>query len=289
MKNMFRMPKGYQMMDIPELASAILKNPSNRQLIQQAFAENERRGVTYAEHESLENVLAVRLLERKDQKIRNNMNADNLSVVKSLQNSEYMKSQGKRGGENILGAYEKAYKSRWADARGYIFDRETGNTYTRKVIGTDPETGEKIYGRGKFVYNAGWDVMKRKYGIDEESLRYDKNNKQYRFTGKGNKTFFLNTTKSTNYDNESFTISQWAAGEAPEGRKAKPVMEDFSTVSEYEQQLQMENKRERAIIKVKRLVNQVRKGKVVGEAAIKQAKKAGRLIADYHLKASELK
>lgn len=289
MKNMFRMPKGYQMMDIPELASAILKNPSNRQLIQQAFAENERRGVTYAEHESLENVLAVRLLERKDQKIRNNMNADNLSVVKSLQNSEYMKSQGKRGGENILGAYEKAYKSRWADARGYIFDRETGNTYTRKVIGTDPETGEKIYGRGKFVYNAGWDIMKRKYGIDEESLRYDKNNKQYRFTGKGNKTFFLNTTKSINYDNESFTISQWAAGEGPEGKKAKPVMEDFSTVSEYEQQLQMENRRERAIIKVKRLVNQVTKGKVVGEAAIKRAKKAGRLIVDYHLKASELK
>ena len=289
MKNMFRMPKGYQMMDIPELASAILKNPSNRQLIQQAFAENERKGVVYAEHESLENVLAVRLLERKDQKIRNNMNADNLSVVKSLQNSEYMKSQGKRGGENILGAYENAYKSRWADARGYIFDRETGNTYTRKVIGTDPETGEKIYGRGKFVYNAGWDIMKRKYGIDEESLRYDKNNKQYRFTGKGNKTFFLNTTKSINYDNESFTISQWAAGEGPEGKKAKPVMEDFSTVSEYEQQLQMENKRERAIIKVKRLVNQVTKGKVVGEAAIKRAKKAGRLIVDYHLKASELK
>ena len=289
MKNMFRMPKGYQMMDIPELASAILKNPSNRQLIQQAFAENERKGVVYAEHESLENVLAVRLLERKDQKIRNNMNADNLSVVKSLQNSEYMKSQGKRGGENILGAYENAYKSRWADARGYIFDRETGNTYTRKVIGTDPETGEKIYGRGKFVYNAGWDIMKRKYGIDEESLRYDKNNKQYRFTGKGNKTFFLNTTKSINYDNESFTISQWAAGEGPEGKKAKPVMEDFSTVSEYEQQLTMENKRERAIIKVKRLVNQVTKGKVIGEAAIKQAKKAGRLIVDYHLKASELK
>ena len=66
-------------------------------------------------------------------------------------------------------------------------------------------------------------------------------------------------------------------------------MEDFSTVSEYEQQLQMENKRERAIIKVKRLVNQVTKGKVVGEAAIKRAKKAGRLIVDYHLKASELK
>ena len=253
--------------------------------------ENTRKGVVYPEHESLENVLALRLMERKDYKVKNNMNADNLSVVKSLQNSEYMKSQGKRGGENILGAYEKAYKSRWADARGYIFDRETGNTYTRKVIGTDPETGEKIYGRGKFVYNAGWDIMKRKYGIDENSLLYDKEHKQYRFTGKGNKTFFLNTTKTINYDNEAFTISQWAAGEDEEGQPTRPkaTMEDFSTVSEYEQQLQMENKRERAIIKVKRLVNQVTKGKAVGEQAIKKAKKAGRLIVDFRIKASELK
>ena len=66
-------------------------------------------------------------------------------------------------------------------------------------------------------------------------------------------------------------------------------MEDFSTVSEYEQQLQMENKRERAIIKVKRLLNQVKKGKAVGEAAIKKAKKAERLIADFRIEASELK
>ena len=195
-KNLFRMPKGYREMSVDELAEAILKVPKNRRMIEQAFNENPRGGERSAEFESVENQFKEELRTRKIFKEGRGAKADNLTIVKSFQNSEYMKTRGQRGGENIVGAYQRHYEAEWAAAHGYSYNPVTGRTKDEK---------------GHFVANRGWSDIKEQYGVNTETMEYKQETKQYRFRGKDGKYYYMNTSAAAHYENEGFKIlSQFA-------------------------------------------------------------------------------
>ena len=196
MKNQWRMPKGYKNMDADTLAREILKNRSNRSLIENALDENKREGLVYEGHATLQEQLTNMIQERKDWKERRGEKFDNLTIVKSVQNSEYMKSRGERGGQNIISAYKKHYEQEWADQNGYTYNPQTGRTKDAS---------------GRFVYNPGWDIEANRVGVNTDTMEYLKETKQYRFRGKDGRFYYLNTTSSTHYDNEKFAIEDAAA------------------------------------------------------------------------------
>lgn len=193
MKNQWRMPKGYKNMDADTLAREILKNRSNREMIESAYVSNPREGTAYEGHETVQNMLAHDIATYKDFKEKKGQNADNLSVVKSIQRSNIMKGKGERAGENITKGYERFYKQEWAAAHGYTYNPETDRTKDRK---------------GRFIYNYGWDVVKEHYNVNTESMEYMKETKQYRFKGRNGKYYYLNTSATTFYDPERFGIEQ---------------------------------------------------------------------------------
>jgi hypothetical protein len=201
MKNQWRMPKGYKNMDADTLAREILKNRSNREMIESAYVSNPREGIRYETYADVQKQLAKDISDYKNFKEKHGQNADNLEVVKSIQRSNIMKSQGERGGENILKGYERYYKQEWAAAHGYTYNPETGRTKDRQ---------------GHFVYNYGWDVVKEHYKINTDTMEYKKETKQYTFKGRGNKEYFLNTSATTFYDPERFAITQTPQNEMEE-------------------------------------------------------------------------
>lgn len=193
MKNMFRMPKGYREMSVDELAAAILKSPKNRRMIEAAFNDNPRGGEKMAQFEGVEKQFAEELKTRKSFKEGRGAKADNLSIVKSFQSSEFMKTRGQRGGENIAGAYQRHYEALWAAERGYSYNPATGRTKDEK---------------GRFVYNRGWKEVVDQTGFNLDTMEYVKETNQYRFKGKGNKSYYLNTSQTAHYKDEGYRISQ---------------------------------------------------------------------------------
>lgn len=207
MRNQWRMPKGYKMMDEDQLAEAVLKNKKNREMIERGLSENLREGMRYSDYASTKEQLAQLFRERKKWKEIKGMKSDNLSVVKSVQNSEYMKTRGQRGGENITAAYRRHYEAEWAAKMGYVYNPETGRTHDAK---------------GRWVRNKGWDDVVQATGINTDTMEYIKETKQYRFRGKNGVYYYMNTTQTAHYEKEGYAITRSVLGVTGAAVKSNP-------------------------------------------------------------------